>query len=166
MRGNYTPVPQVAATPTTGLAPLTVTFSSAGTATPTGTRKVTDSTGRSVSDSVEIVVGNQVPQVRFITPTAGQTFNWGDRIQYEVEVTDDQEIDCSRVTVSYLLGHDTHSHPISETTGCTGSLVAQIGDHGGETNLFAVFGAEYEDDGFEGEGSLTGTAEVVLQPAG
>jgi cytochrome c len=36
VRGNYTPVPQVAATPTTDLAPLTVTFSSAGTTDPDG----------------------------------------------------------------------------------------------------------------------------------
>jgi len=36
VRGNYTPVPQVSASPTNGLAPLTVTFSSAGTADPDG----------------------------------------------------------------------------------------------------------------------------------
>jgi cytochrome c len=36
VRGNYTPVPQVAAEPTTGLAPLTVTFSSGGTTDPDG----------------------------------------------------------------------------------------------------------------------------------
>jgi cytochrome c len=36
VRGNYTPIPQVAAEPTTGLAPLKVTFSSAGTSDPDG----------------------------------------------------------------------------------------------------------------------------------
>jgi cytochrome c len=36
VRGNRTPVPQVAASPTNGLAPLMVTFSSAGTADPDG----------------------------------------------------------------------------------------------------------------------------------
>ena len=50
VRGNYTPVPQVAAEPTTGLAPLTVTFSSAGTSDPDGdpspTRGTSTWTGR------------------------------------------------------------------------------------------------------------------------
>jgi hypothetical protein len=81
-----------------------------------------------------------------------------------VRVTDDQPVDCSRVRVVYLLGHNEHSHSISETTGCRGQLTATVGDHGGETNLFAVFGAEYEDDGVNGEGQLTGTDEVVLRP--
>jgi hypothetical protein len=44
--------------------------------------------------------------------------------------------------------------------------VADVGDHGGATNLFAVFGAEYTDPGVDGEGSLTGTAEVILRPGG
>jgi cytochrome c len=130
------------------------------------TLKVTDSTGRSAPASVEIVVGNQIPQVRFVQPTPDTPFQFGDTVEYEIEVIDDQPVDCSRVTVHYLLGHDQHSHDISQTTGCTGSLVADVGDHGGATNLFAVFGAEYEDPGVDGEGSLTGTAEVILRPGG
>jgi cytochrome c len=112
------------------------------------------------------VVGNQIPQVRFVQPTPDTPFQFGDTVEFEVEVIDDQPVDCSRVTVHYLLGHDQHSHDISQTTGCTGQLVDDIGDHGGATNLFAVFGAEYEDPGVNGEGSLTGTAEVILRPGG
>jgi cytochrome c len=130
------------------------------------TLKVTDRTGRSAPASIEIVVGNQVPQVRFVQPTPDTPFQFGDTVEYEVEVTDDQPVDCSRVTVFYLLGHDEHSHSLSQTSGCTGQIEADVGDHGGETNLFAVFGAEYEDEGVDGQGSLTGTAEVVLRPGG
>jgi cytochrome c len=129
------------------------------------TLKVTDRTGRSAPASVEIVVGNQIPVVTFVQPTPDTPFQFGDTVEYEVQIEDDQPVDCSRVTVHYLLGHNDHSHDISQTTGCTGQLTADVGDHGGATNLFAVFGAEYEDPGVDGEGSLTGTAEVVLRPS-
>jgi cytochrome c len=128
------------------------------------TLKVTDVTGRSASTSVEIVIGNQRPVVEFVRPVEGQPFAFGDVVEYEVRVTDDQPVDCGRVTVFYLLGHDQHSHSLSQTSGCTGQIQADVGDHGGETNLFAVFGAEYEDDGVNGEGQLTGTDEVILRP--
>jgi cytochrome c len=68
------------------------------------------------------------------------------------------------LTVTYLLGHDQHSHEISDTTGCTGQFETTTPGHGGATNLFAVFGASYEDPGVGGQGSLTGTAEVILRP--
>jgi cytochrome c len=125
---------------------------------------VTDSTGRSAPASVEIVVGNQQPVVTFVTPTPDQPFQFGDTVEYEVTVEDDQPIDCSRLTVEYLLGHDQHSHPISETSGCTGQFEATAGDHAGQPNIFAVFGASYEDEGIDGQGQLTGSAEVILRP--
>jgi cytochrome c len=131
------------------------------------TLKVTDRTGRSASATVQIIVGNAIPVVEFVQPVAGQPFQFGDTVQYEVQVTDDQEVDCSRLQVSYLLGHDQHSHQISTSTGCTGSFVTTTPGHGGATNLSAVFGATYTDPGFDGErGQLTGEAEVVLTPGG
>ena len=66
---------------------------------------MTDQGGRSTSDYVEIIVG-QRPVVQFVTPTEGQPFTFGDTVQYEVAVTDDQPVDCSRVQVTYILGHD------------------------------------------------------------
>jgi len=130
------------------------------------TLKVTDSTGRSASASVEVVVGNQTPVVTIVKPTADQAVHWGDTIQYEVKVEDDQPVDCTQVTVHFLIGHDTHSHDISQTTGCTGSLILNAGDHAGLPNITAIIGAEYTDPGFEGQGQgrLTGTAQVILHP--
>jgi cytochrome c len=128
------------------------------------TLRVTDSTGRWAPASIEIVLGNRVPVVTFVRPTPDTPVQWGDTVEYEVEIEDDQEIDCSRVRVFYLLGHNEHSHSISDTTGCTGQLRLNAGDHEGLPGIFAVLGAEYEDPGVDGEGSLTGTAEVVLNP--
>jgi cytochrome c len=131
------------------------------------TLKVTDRTGRSASAEVQIIVGNARPQITFVKPVEGQPFQFGDTVQVEVEVTDDQEVDCSKVQLSYILGHDTHGHPISSTTGCTGQFVTSAGGHDPATqNLRAVFAASYTDAGPEGddEGALTGNAEITLTP--
>jgi cytochrome c len=132
------------------------------------TLKVTDRTGRSASAEVEIIVGNQRPVVEFVRPTPDTPFQFGDTVQFEVRVTDDQPVDCSRVQVSYLLGHDTHSHPITSTTGCTGQITTTTPGHGPGDNLRAVFGATYQDEGpnGDGEGALSGNDEVVLTPGG
>ena len=63
--------------------------------------------GRHASADVDIVVGNQTPVIEFVTPTADDTFQFGDTVSYEVTVTDDTEVDCSQVTVTYILGHDS-----------------------------------------------------------
>jgi cytochrome c len=132
------------------------------------TLKVTDRTGRSASAFVEIIVGNQRPVVEFVQPTPETPFNFGDTVQFEVQVTDDQEVDCTRVQVSYILGHDTHGHPITSTTGCTGQITTSAPGHGPGDNLRGVFAATYEDEGPNGDGvgSLEGSDEVVLTPGG
>ena len=196
VRGNRTPIVKAAGTPTSGQAPLTVTFSSAGTSDPDGDRiryawdfdadgrvdsreanptytytrngnyratlKVTDSTGRSASAEVKIPVGTAAPVVTFTTPQEGQPFAFGDTVNFEVAVTDDAPVDCSRVTVTYVLGHDTHGHPLSTASGCTGSITTFLDPgHAGADNLSAVFVASYTDTGSPAQ---TGTATVVLDP--
>ncbi|WP_210439582.1 PQQ-dependent sugar dehydrogenase [Nocardioides xinjiangensis] len=128
--------------------------------------RVTDRGGRRASTDVDIVVGNQAPELEFVTPVAEQPFRFGDTVAYEVKVTDDDPVDCSRVTVTYVLGHNTHGHPQSTATGCTGSLVTTVpGGHDPATDdLSAVFVAEYTDAG--SQPGLSGSAEVVLEPAG
>ncbi|MFF5992682.1 PQQ-dependent sugar dehydrogenase [Prauserella flavalba] len=136
----------------------------------TATLKVTDvggkHRGRSASAEVDIVVGNEEPVVTFVSPVEGQPFEFGDVVQYEVAVTDDQPVDCSRVQVTYILGHDDHGHPISSATGCTGSFLTTVPDgHDPENDeLAGVFNATYTDPGAEGVPPLTGTAEVALTP--
>jgi cytochrome c len=129
------------------------------------TVKVTDQGGRSSSDYVEIIVG-QRPVVQFVRPTEGQPFHFGDTVQFEVQVTDDQPVDCNRVKVTYILGHDQHGHPQTTAFGCTGSITTTVptGHDPATDNLSAVFAAEYTDTGSGSLPPLTGSDQVVLRP--
>ncbi|PWU51939.1 glycosyl hydrolase [Micromonospora sp. S4605] len=201
VRGNRTPIPKISADPTAGQAPLTVTFSSAGTVDPDGdplryawdfdadgsvdstepnpswtyqsngsyqpTLKVTDRTGRSAAATLPLLIGPRAPIVEFVSPVAGQPFEFGQTVAFQVKVTDDRPVDCSRVRVTYILGHDEHGHPLSTASGCTGSIATFVdGGHGGAPNLSAVFVAEYTDAPTEPDvPPQTGTATVVLYPS-
>jgi uncharacterized repeat protein (TIGR01451 family) len=92
--------------------------------------------------------------------TTGGTFQFGDTVTYTVTVTDDTTVDCSKVTVAYILGHETHGHPLTSTAGCTGSITTTVDSgHAGAANLSAVFVAAYTDP----EG-LSGSAQVRVLP--
>ncbi|MFB9359968.1 glycosyl hydrolase, partial [Amorphoplanes nipponensis] len=80
-----------------------------------------------------------------------------------VTVVDDQPVDCSRVTVTYILGHAQHGHPLSTATGCAGSIPTFLdGGHTGAEGLTAVFVASYTDSGAPPQ---SGSDEVVLTPS-
>ena len=210
VRGNRTPV--VVANivghpdpnePLTGLAPLTVSFSSAGTNDPDGDRiayawdfdadgvvdsrvanptftytengvfdatlRVTDTTGRMASASVTVIVGNTPPVVELTTsPAPGEPFAFGQAVTFTVTVTDDTPVDCSKVSVAYVLGHDQHGHPLSSTSGCTGTITTFVDSgHAGAGNLRAVFVASYTDTPADPDvPPLTDSDEVVLTPSG
>ncbi len=127
---------------------------------------VTDSTGRSATTIREITVGNTAPTVKITSPVTGSFFNWGDKIPFTVEVTDPEDgtIDCSRVQVSTVLGHDTHGHGISNYTGCSGVLVTPDdgADHAGGY-LFLGVSATYTDLGANGQPALSDTHQVTVQ---
>ena len=198
-RGNRTPVPVVTAAVTAGLAPLTVQFSSAGTADADGdalryawdfnadgrvdsrapnpsftytkngvyeaTLNVTDATGRRSAASVRIVVGNAVPVVTLTAEPEGGTFQFGDTVTFTVTVEDDTPINCANVTVTYILGHDEHGHPLTSTTGCSGTIQTFLDTgHAGASNLRGVFSATYTDTPGGGLPPLSGSDEVVLTP--
>jgi cytochrome c len=125
------------------------------------TLKATDEHGRSASTFVTITVGNQQPEVELTTtPAPGEPFSFGDPVSYQVEVTDEEAIDCDQVQVNYLVGHDDHSHGQSITAGCEGTIQTTLptGHEPGE--ITAVFSAEYTDSG-----GLVGTDQVVLEPS-
>jgi cytochrome c len=127
------------------------------------TLNVTDEHGRSAAEYVDIFVGNQPPIVDLTTtPRPGQPFHFGDTVQFQVNVTDEAPVDCSRVQVSYILGHDTHGHPLSMTAGCSGSIETTASGHNPAVdNITAVFVAEYTDPG-----GLEGSDQVVLRQTG
>ena len=128
---------------------------------------VTDQGGRSTSDYVEVIVG-QRPAVELTVTTDANGFQFGDTVQYSVAVTDDQPVDCSRVQVTYILGHDQHGHPQTTAFGCTGSITTTVptGHDPANDDLNAVFVAEYTDEGSGNLPPLTGSDEVVLAPTG
>ncbi|MFE2581580.1 PQQ-dependent sugar dehydrogenase, partial [Streptomyces sp. NPDC059378] len=137
-----------------------------GTYTATVTAK--DTTGRTGSASVQVVVGNTAPTVTLQLPQDGQLFSFGDAIPFKVKVTDPEDgkaIDCSKVTVNFILGHDTHGHPLTSAQGCTGTIQTSAdGGHDQDANIFGVLDAQYTDNGGGGQEALTTHARSVLQP--
>lgn len=197
--GNQPPTARASANRTSGIAPLTINFSSAGSSDPEGgaltynwnfgdgtsstaanptktytsngvrtvTLTVTDPAGQTGSTNLVITVGNTAPTVTLSTPINGTLFNFGDSVPYTITVTDPEDgtINCSRVKLNYVLGHDSHGHPITSRTGCSGSMPIPVdGEHDAAANLFGVFDAEYTDLGANGQPALTTHAQNTLQP--
>jgi glucose/arabinose dehydrogenase/PKD repeat protein len=137
-----------------------------GTYTATVTAK--DPTGRTGSASVRIVVGNTAPTVVLETPKDGQLFSFGDAIPFRVRVTDPEDgtaIDCAKVKVTFILGHDSHGHPLTSANGCAGTLQTSAdGGHDEDANIFGVIDAEYTDGGGGGQAPLTTHDQNVAQP--
>ncbi len=129
------------------------------------TLQVTDQGGRTVSDYVEIIVGER-PTVTLEVTVDADGFQFGDTVQYTVTATDDDPVDCDRVSVTYILGHDTHGHPQTTAFGCTGSITTTVpsGHDPANDDLNAVFVASYTDEGSGNLPPLTGTDEVVIAP--
>ncbi|MFF3286355.1 ThuA domain-containing protein [Streptomyces sp. NPDC003023] len=143
----------------------THTYTENGTYTATVTAK--DTTGRTGSAGVHVVVGNTAPQVEVELPKDGALFEFGDDIPFKVTVSDPEDgtIDCSKVKVNYILGHDSHGHPITSATGCEGTLKTSAdGGHDPNANIFGVLDAEYTDGGGGGQAALTTHDQAQLQP--
>ncbi|ONK11351.1 PQQ-dependent sugar dehydrogenase [Streptomyces sp. MP131-18] len=191
--GGRSPIAEASGTPTSGPAPLAVTFSAEGSNDPDGDEisyswdfgdgntstepnpshtyeedgtytaelTVTDAGGLTGSASVPINVGNTAPTVELILPADGQLVDFGDAVPFEIEVSDpeDGEIDCSQVTLSFVLGHDSHGHKLTDTTGCSGTIQTLAdGEHDPNANIFGIFDAEYTD-----AGGLTTHDQVTTQ---
>ncbi len=128
---------------------------------------VTDTTDRTGVATAVVTVGNTRPTVEIVTPPNGGFFEFGDSVQVEVDVSDpeDGDIDCSEVDINYVLGHDSHGHPLSEATGCSVTLpTVRDEGHDASANIFGVIDASYTDQGAGEIRALTGSDEVVLQP--
>ncbi|MGW5470259.1 carbohydrate-binding protein [Streptomyces chartreusis] len=134
----------------------------------TATLKVTDPTGKSATASVQITVGNTAPTVRVDMPADGQIYDFGADIPFKVTVTDPEDgtIDCSKVKVNFIVGHDSHGHPQTSATGCTGTLQTLAdGEHDPNANIFGVIDAEYTDKGGNGQPALTTHDQRIIQPS-
>ncbi|MEV4315645.1 ThuA domain-containing protein [Actinocrispum sp. NPDC049592] len=127
---------------------------------------VTDSSGKTAVLTRTITVGNTAPTVTVTSPLSGTFFDWGDTIPFTVTVTDPEDgaVDCNRVTVTFVLGHDQHGHGQGSTTGCSGTLPtpADGGDHAGGY-LYGGISASYTDLGANGQPALTTISQAVIQ---
>ncbi|MFJ5801678.1 PQQ-dependent sugar dehydrogenase [Streptomyces decoyicus] len=141
------------------------TYQKNGTYTATVTAK--DPAGRTGSADVHLVVGNTAPKVTLQLPGDGQLFTFGDEVPFKVKVTDPEDgtIDCTKVKVTHILGHDSHGHPVTSATGCSGVIKTSAdSEHDPNANVFGVFDAEYTDKGAGGQPALTTHDQHVAQP--
>ncbi|TDT29266.1 glucose/arabinose dehydrogenase [Streptomyces sp. BK208] len=134
----------------------------------TATLTVTDPTGKSGSASVLVTVGNTAPRVTLDLPADGRIHDFGDAIPFKVTVSDpeDGSVDCSKVKVTFIIGHDSHGHPQTSATGCSGTLQTLAdGEHDPNANIFGVLDAEYTDRGASGQPALTTHDQHIVQPS-
>ena len=127
---------------------------------------VADSSGKTATANTTIEVGNTAPTVKITTPADGGFFNWGDPIPWTVTVTDPEEssIDCSKVTLSFALGHDNHGHGESTQTGCSGVYQTDPADATHASGyLYGGLTASYTDRGAGGQPPLTSIDQRVIQ---
>ncbi|RKQ93981.1 glucose/arabinose dehydrogenase [Solirubrobacter pauli] len=127
---------------------------------------VTDPAGKTGTTVVLVTVGNTKPTVKFKGPLNGGFVEWGDRVNWDVEVTDAEDtVDYQNLIVQPALGHDDHAHPLLEYRGKTGSVVTDLGTgHSEDMKVFFALDARYTDKGDGDVPALTGTDTIVLQP--
>ncbi|MFD3515763.1 PQQ-dependent sugar dehydrogenase [Streptomyces sp. NPDC058657] len=196
--GGRAPLAKAAANRTSGIAPLAVQFSSAGSSDPDGDPlshswkfgdgatstaanpshtytangrytaelTVSDGTGNTATASVTVTVGNTAPTVTLDLPLDGSVIDPGAAVPFKVTVTDPEDgtIDCSKVKVTFIVGHDSHGHPQTSATGCSGTVQTLAdGEHDPNANIFGVWDAEYTDKGANGQSALTTHDQNISQ---
>ena len=127
--------------------------------------------GRGVTD-VSIIAGNARPEVRFKAPVDGRFADLKGRIPFKVAVKDRGAgtVDCTKVKVTYSLGHNEHAHPqgaIPVRRDCTGVYRPrpEAGHDPTAAYVYHVLEASYTDGGGDGKApALTGSADLVLHP--
>ncbi|MEU1472591.1 PQQ-dependent sugar dehydrogenase, partial [Streptomyces sp. NPDC005761] len=129
---------------------------------------VSDGTGRTATASVTVTVGNTAPTVKLELPLDGRIIDPGAAVPFKVTVSDPEDgtIDCSKVKVTFIVGHDSHGHPQTSATGCSGTVqTIADGEHDPNANIFGVWDAEYTDKGANGQPALTTHDEHISQPS-
>jgi PKD repeat protein/type 1 glutamine amidotransferase len=126
---------------------------------------VTDSSGKTDTKTTTITVGNTAPTLTITSPRDGDFFNWGDDIPFTITGSDPEDgaIDCSQVTVTFVLVHDQHGHGEDSQTGCSGTLstLADDASHGGY--IAGGINVTYTDEGANGQPPLTTQVQHVVQ---
>ncbi|MFI2780540.1 PQQ-dependent sugar dehydrogenase [Streptomyces sp. ALB3] len=127
---------------------------------------LSDGTGNTATASVIVTVGNTAPTVSLELPADGAIIDPGAAMPFKVTVTDPEDgtIDCSKVKVTFIVGHDSHGHPQTSATGCSGTVqTIADGEHDPNANIFGVWDAEYTDKGANGQPALTTHDQNISQ---
>lgn len=90
----------------------------------TAALRVTNGFGKTTGASVNITAGNTAPTVTITAPPEGGIFEYSSPIDFAVTVTDPEDgtINCSKVRIETLLGHNEHTHGDQILAGCSGQL--------------------------------------------
>lgn len=143
----------------------THTFTTEGVFDPRLT--VTDPAGKEGTTTAPITVGNTRPEIAFNLPPDGSFFDFGDDLSWDVEVTDDEDgtVSGDDVIIQPALGHDEHAHPLTPTSGLTGTTPTSLGGHAPDENIFFAIDARYTDKGGAGGANpLTGSETTLVFP--
>lgn len=143
------------------------TYTTAGAYQPKLT--VTDTGGQSSTVHLSVVAGNTRPVVTIETPDDGTFSEFGEPIPFKVDDPEEGTVDCTKVKVTYQLGHNQHGHPMAEATpdaNCEGTLLpGRDAEHGPGAYVFHIVDAAYTDHGSaQGAPPLTGEGDIVLHP--
>ncbi|MFK7969282.1 MAG: ThuA domain-containing protein [Bacteroidia bacterium] len=133
---------------------------------------VSSTSGQSSTRTFPVTVGNNRPVVTISQPLEGGFYDWEDFVAFQVSVSDTEDgstsgggISCANVQVLKLLGHDSHAHPASVSTSCTGTFQATAAGHVTyEDDIYYVLQAEYTDNSATGAGPLTGSSIRRVNP--
>ncbi|WP_171037082.1 malectin domain-containing carbohydrate-binding protein [Maribacter algarum] len=130
----------------------TYTYTTAGTFNAQLRVKDGNPTNGESIKNVTIYAGNNLAEFSINSPANGGFFNWGDDVNIDIIVEDNEEgsIDCNQVILTPGFGHLNHVHPESTLDGCPQTLTLQAdANHGtdGELDIFASISMEYTDTG-------------------
>lgn len=134
---------------------------------------LSDINGKTAVATLDISVGNESPKLTILSPVNGAFFQWGDKVEFKVAVSDKEDgdtengsIPCSNVSLLQKLGHNDHGHPEVPIPGCQTVMQTPGAGHGDQgANLFVFLEASYTDKGGAGATlPLKGQALVILQP--
>ncbi|MDP0489958.1 MAG: ThuA domain-containing protein [Verrucomicrobiota bacterium JB023] len=133
---------------------------------------VTDEEGLFSSASLGISAGNHAPVVTFETPGNFSFFDWGDYLNFAIQVVDVEDgssaagdILESEVLFEASLGHADHQHNEVQANLLEGQLhIPRDESHPFDLDLSYVLEAYYSDEGAPGVNPVQSTARVDLQP--
>lgn len=119
---------------------------------------------RSLPNTVSIVVGNRPAQVTILSPADGVLVAPGAEVELRGEAVDPDTgpVPCEDLSWDVRLGHNAHSHPLAEGTGCELTFVARRGEHPAGTEIFFVAELRHVDRGNGTQVPLIGRASIRI----